>query len=96
MKKICRQIFIEWRKPEAGKGVPSARPSRPPGGLCSKENADGFAFLWPLTADRGPLTKVLLPLQQHLFCIPKPVPITRYIWYNKLYDIYREDGEAHA
>lgn len=31
-----------------------------------------------------------------LFCIPKPVPITRYIWYNKLYDIYREDGEAHA
>ena len=26
MKKICRQIFVEWRKPEAGKGVPSARP----------------------------------------------------------------------
>ncbi len=24
--KICRQIFVEWRKPEAGKGVPSARP----------------------------------------------------------------------
>ena len=26
MKKNCRQIFVEWRKPAAGKGVPSARP----------------------------------------------------------------------
>ena len=29
-----------------------------------------------------------------LFCIPKPVPITRYIWYNKLYDINREGGSV--
>jgi|GEM_PF-3682420 len=26
MKKICGQIFVEWRKPGAGKGVHSARP----------------------------------------------------------------------